>query len=100
MFHLISPHLHLADTQHGVRAGRSTTTALLPLVHQIAAGANQHCPHQQAVAMAGDFSKAFDTVNHFSLHCIIHESNMDANDIRWLCSYLRGGTASCIYNDA
>ena len=100
MSHMISPHLHLADTQHGFRAGRSTTTALLPLVHQIAAGFNQHCPPQRTVAMAVDFSKAFDTVNHFSLLRSIHESTMDANTVRWLCCYLRGRTASCIYNGA
>ena len=50
--------------------------------------------------MAVDFSKAYDTVNHFSLLRSIHESAMDANIIRWLCSYLRERTASGIYNDA
>ena len=100
MSNLISPHLHLADTQHGFRAGRSTTTALLPLVHQIAAGFNQDCPPQRTVTMAVDFSKAFDTVDHTSLLRSIHESTMDANTVRWLCSYLRGRTASCIYNGA
>ena len=64
MSHLISPHLHLAGTQHGFWAGRSTTTALLPLVHLIAAGINQHCPPLRTVAMAVDFSKAYDTINH------------------------------------
>ena len=98
MFRFISPHLQISETQHGFRAGRSTTTALLPLVHQVASGFNQFLPPRRTVAMAVDFSKAFDTVNHTSLLRSIHESSMDANTVRWLCTYLRGRTASCIYN--
>ena len=98
MLRFITPHLQLADTQHGFRAGRSTTTALLPLVHQVAAGFNQLCPPRRTVVMAVDFSKAFDTVDHTALLRSIHESTMDANTVRWLCTYLRGRTASCIYN--
>ena len=95
---LISPHLHLSDSQHGFRSKRSCITALLPLTHQVISGFNQHCPPRRTVAIAVDFSKAFDTVNITSLLRSIHESSMDANTVRWLCSYLRGRTASCIYN--
>ena len=98
MFCYISPRLQLSDPQHGFRTGRSTTTALLPMAHQVACGFKQPCTLLWTVAMAVDFSKAFDTVNHTSLLRSIHESSMDANTIRWLCTYLRGRTASCIYN--
>ena len=84
MLNRILPHIHLADTQHGFRKGRSTTTALLPLAHQVASGFNQICPPLRTVAMAVDFSKAFDTVNLTSLLPCIHESSMDANTVRWL----------------
>ena len=98
MLPLITPHFNFADTQHGFRAGRSTTTALLPLAHQIASGFNQNCPPRRTVAMAIDFSKAFDTVNHTALIRSLLNSTMDHNTIRWLCTYLRGRTATCLYN--
>ena len=98
MSRFILPHFPFSDSQHGYRAGRSTTTALLPLAHQVAAGFNQTCPPQRNVAMAVDFSKAFDTVDHTSLLRIIHESTMDDNTIRWLCTYMRRRKGPCMYN--
>ena len=98
MLQRISPHLRLANSQHGFRSHRSTTTALLPLAHQVAVGFNQELPPHRTVAMAVDFSKAFDTVDHTDLLQSIHESTMDPNTVRWLCTYLRGRTASCSYN--
>ena len=38
----ILPHINLSEAQHGFRAGHSTVTALLPLVHQVATGLNQN----------------------------------------------------------
>ena len=98
MLPLIEPYIHLDDSQHGFRKGRSTTTALLPLTHQIVRGFNQHLPPWRTVAMAVDFSKAFDTVDHNALlRCLLH-CGMEANTMRWICAYLRGRTASCRYN--
>ena len=94
----IAPHLVLADSQHGFRSGRSTTTALLPLAQQAATGFNQYCPPGRTVVMAVDFSKAFDTVDHTTLLDCLLNSSIDSNSIRWICSYLRGRTASCSYN--
>ena len=98
MLPLILPHLHTSDSQHGYRAKRSTTTALLPLAHQVASGINQNRPPHRTVATAVDFSKAFDTVNHTALLSDICESTMEPNTIRWLFTYLRGRMASCLYN--
>ena len=98
MYARISPHLTLADTQHGFRPGRSTSTALLPLVQQVVTGFNQRCPPRRTVAMAVDFSKAFDTVNHTALLLSLPTTSLPSNDIRWLFTYLRGRTASCSYN--
>ena len=90
-----SPHINLADSQHGFRPGRSTTTALLPLVHQIAVGLNQHYPIHRTVSMALDFSKAFDNTTLLS---DISGTTMDHSAIRWLTMYLRGRTTICQYN--
>ena len=81
-----------------VRPSRSTSTALLPLTHQVVAGFNQRCPPRRTVAMAVDFSQAFDTVNHTTLLRNLHTTTLPPNDIRWLFTYLRGRTASCSYN--
>ena len=91
----VAPHVPLADSQHGFRAGRSTTTALLPLSYQIARGFNDDRPPRLTLVMAVDFSKAFD---HKALLRCLQESGMDANTIRWLRTYLRGRMATCRYN--
>ena len=96
---IILPHIKLSDSQHGFRAGHSTTSALLPLVHQIATGFNQHYPIHRTVSMAVDFSKAFDTVDHTQLLSDIHNSTIPHNVIRWLTTYLRGRSATCKYNN-
>jgi ribonuclease P/MRP protein subunit RPP40 len=50
--------------------------------------------------VAIDISKAFDTVDHTLLLRQISESNLEHNVVRWLVTYLRGRTASCIYQSA
>ena len=93
----IKPHLHLAESQHGFRTGRSTTTALLLLTYQVIRGFNEKSPPSRTVAMALDFSKAFDTVNHIFLLKQILNTTLDNNSIRWLSTYLRGRTAAVTY---
>ena len=94
---LITPHLPLAPHQHGFRPARSTTSALLPLTQSIAAGFNLRKPPQRTVALAVDFSKAFDTVPHLSLLQQLAATSLPANLMRWLASYLRGRSACCQY---
>ena len=55
------------EHQHGFRQHRSTTTALLPITQQVVNGFNQRKPPLRTVALAIDFSKAFDTVDHNQL---------------------------------
>ena len=99
---LLLPHitasLQLADSQHGFRPLHSTTSALLPLSQTIASGFNQRRPPPRTVAMAIDFSKAFDTVPHSQLLSQILASSLSPNIIRWLACYLKGRTARCSYN--
>ena len=98
MYARISPHLPLAETQHGYRAGRSSTSALLPLMQQVVSGFNQMPPPRRTVTMAVDFSQAFDTVDHTTLLSDLPNTTLPPNEIRWLFTYLRGRTASCSYN--
>ena len=48
----LQEHLPSAEQQHGFRSSRSTTSALLPLVHQVATGINQRNPPNRTVALA------------------------------------------------
>ena len=82
MYARISPHLPLADTQHGYRTGRSTITALLPLTQQVVTGFNQQRPPRRTVTMAVDFSQAFDTVNHTALLRDLPNTTLPPNGVR------------------
>ena len=93
----LKSHLALAPTPHGFRELHSTTSALLPLVNTIAYNINQPKPPPRTVAMAVDFSKAFDTVPHDRLILLLSRSSLPPNIIRWLSCYLRGRQASCTY---
>ena len=75
-------HLPVADTQHGYQKQHSTTSALLPLAHKVAQGFNQPKPPCHTVALAVDFSKAFDTVNHDVLFNMIRLSTLANNVVR------------------
>ena len=55
MLQRIKPHLNLVETQQGFRAGRYTTTALLPLVQHAAVDSNQRCSPKRTVIKAMDF---------------------------------------------
>ena len=98
---LFLPHLTaslpLADSQHGFRPLRSTTTALLPLVQTIAVGFNQRKPPTRTSIMAIDLSKAFDTVPHPQLISQLASSPLHPNLVRWLSCYLKGRTAKCSF---
>ena len=89
--------LPLSPIQHGFRAAHSTTTALLPLVNQVAQGFNKTRP-ERTTTMAIDLSKAFDMVNHTKLLSALNSSNLPHNTLRWLSAYLKGRVASCRYN--
>ena len=86
--------LRLADSQHGLRKMRSTTSALLPLAQKVIVEFNQNIPPLRTVAMAIDFSKDFDTRNHTKLLEAISSTSLHYNIIRWLSAYLRGRIAS------
>ena len=99
---LILPELNslpVSTSQHGFRPCRSTTTALLPLVQQIARGFNENRPPARTVTMSIDLSRAFDMVNLIKLISALIDSQLRHNTLRWLSAYLSGRMAYCRYND-
>jgi hypothetical protein len=85
---------------HGFAAGRSTVTALLPLVTMAANGFNENKPPSRTAVVAFDISKAFDAVDHMLLIKQISSTPLHPNLIHWLATYLRGRSACCIYQSA
>jgi hypothetical protein len=90
----------ISKTQHGFAAGRSTVTALLPLVTMAANGFNENKPPSRTAVVALDISKAFDAVDHTLLIKKIASTPLHPNLIRWLATYLHGRSACCIYQSA
>ena len=63
-------------------------------------GFNQRRPPDRSLALALDFSRAFDTVPHSKLLSALNQSTIDHNTVRWLNSYLRGRFCVARYNGA
>jgi retron-type reverse transcriptase len=72
----------------------------LPLISQISKGFNEKKPPSRSAAVADDISKAFDTVNITLLLEMISDSDLNHNYVRWLAAYLRGRSATCIYQES
>ena len=89
-----------SESQHGFRPFRSTSTALLPIVNEIAMGFNQKKPASRTATVALDIAKAFDSVDHVVLLEKIAGSALNPNIVRWLACWLRGRTAACIFQCA
>jgi hypothetical protein len=85
-----------SPTQHNYKAFHSTVTVLLPIVTNIAIGLNRDKPASRTALVA----KAFDAVDHDLLLEKITGTSLHSNVIRWLCAYLHGRTAVCLFQGA
>lgn len=79
----------ISVNQHGFYRGRSTTTALLPLVQTVLESMSEH---RQVDAVYTDFSKAFDRVHHCTLLIRLENFGVHGNLLRWIQSYLGNRT--------
>ena len=78
---------HLFSDQFAFRPTGSTTAALIKLVHLISTLLKVY-PYVHLIAL--DFSKAFDTVRHYTLLTKIAEMPLVDSIYNWLKNYLRG----------
>ena len=93
-------HLNLSHILHGFQKHRSFTSALLPLVHNVATGFNKLRPPPLCrVAKVVELSKAFDTVNHADFITALSTTSFHNKTTRWLSFQLRGRHISCMYNE-
>ena len=93
----ITSSLPHSNTQHGFVPFHSTTISLLPLDTKVANGFNENKLPTHTAAIAIDISKAFDGVDHTLLLQQISNSPLNSNIVRWLATYIRGRTASCLF---
>jgi len=73
----------ISPCQHGFVKGRSTTTNLLELTSFVIDGFNKKW---QTDVIYTDFSKAFDSVNHFLLLFKLDKLAFPNNRLTWISS--------------
>ena len=95
----MTEHLPPAAHQHGFQPRHSTVSALLHLSTAIADGFNLKKPPGRTVAVALDLTKAFDSVDHYTLISLIEESTAPRSLTRWLSAYLRGRQARTLFRE-
>lgn len=89
VFNAIFPEIKskLYHLQHGFIKGRSTTTQLLTVFHEISAAMDNA---GQVDMIYLDFSKAFDSVSHKLLLHKIQSFGIHSNLLNWFHAYLSG----------
>ena len=75
---------YLSVNQHGFRAGKSTSTAILELTRLLTMNYNSS-KHTSCVFV--DYKKAFETLDHDVLLYKLAQFDFDRNAIRWMQSY-------------
>ena len=89
----ITDNLPNVQHQHGFKTRHSTMTALHQLTHHISEGFNKKQPPHRTVTIALDMSKAFDTVNHYTLAAKLLNTNIPPLIIKYIFNYIRGRQA-------
>ena len=83
--------------QHGYKTQHSTVTALHTLNNTVAKGFNQMAPHARTITVALDMSKAFDTINIYTLIRKLLQTNIPGTIIKFIANYIKGGKAYTTY---
>ncbi|KAE9522544.1 hypothetical protein AGLY_017065 [Aphis glycines] len=71
--------------QHGFRPGRSTTTCFAVFYNYILEAFKAH---SQVDVIFTDFSKAFDSVDHHILLCVLKATGFGELLLSWYCSFI------------
>lgn len=85
----LEQHSILADSQHGFRRGRSTTSALSQFSEDMNSSLDQG---HQVLALFIDYKKAFDTLDHEVLLQAMDECGIRGPTKCWFQNYLSGRT--------
>lgn len=85
----LNKHKIIADSQHGFRKSKSTSTALVEFYIQLLRSIERR---QTPIGIFCDLKKAFDCVHHGKLLSKIYSYGIRGNAGRWIASYLQGRT--------
>lgn len=85
----------ISPLQHGFISGRSATTNLLLFQSAIV---DAFAKRNQVDALALDFSKAFDKINHHRLVQKLQACGFDGCLLQWFSSYLQGRSLQVRFN--
>lgn len=100
---VITPHLQhlcrsiISPCQHGFMKRRSTTTNLLELTSFVIQGFKNNL---QTDVIYTDFSKAFDSVNHYLLIKKLDLIGFPVDLLNWISSYLNGRTQQVLFKNS
>ncbi len=89
IYNRLIEHVHgqIYELQYGFRRGKSTTSQLLHVLHQILNALEQR---NQVDIVYLDFAKAFDKVNHDLLLVKLQNFGIRGNLLRWFKNFLSG----------
>ena len=85
--------------QQGYKTQHSTVTALHTLNNTVAKGFNQMAPLARTITVALDMSKAFDTINIYTLIRKLLQKNIPGTIIKFIANYIKGRKAYTTYRN-
>ena len=91
-YHHLEPQIY--DVQHGFMRGKSTTTQLLGVYHDVLDSA---ASGKQVDAIYLDLSKAFDKVPHHHLLSKLSDFGIRGTLLSWFQSYLSDRHRRCLF---
>ena len=96
IYNRLIDHVHgqIYELQYGFLRGRSTTSQLLHVLHQVLKVLEQR---NQVDIVYLDFAKAFDKVSHDLLLVKLHNFGIRGNLLRWFRDFLSGRVSHCAW---
>ena len=85
--------------QHAYKKQHSTTTVLHKISNTIITGFNENKPPKRTISVALDMSKAFDTVNHYTLLQKLLFTQIPNTITKYVANYIRGRTGFTRYKN-
>ena len=95
----ITTHMPNTPMQHGCQTQHSTVTALHTLNNTVEKGFDQMAPPARTITVALDMSKAFDTINIYTLIRKLLQTNIPGTIIKFIANYIKGRKAYTTYRN-
>ena len=93
----ITANIPNTPTQRGYKTQHSTVTALHTVINTVAKRLNKMAPPARTITVALDMSKAFDTINIYTLIRKLLQTNIRGTIIKLIANYIKGRKAYTAY---